>query len=120
MEHNMPVPNRSLNFIKWIIFPTESASFIHMRCTDEPAIKPVSTPVVPALDAPLKHSLRTRDYARAPVSADVVKSADFLIVIAGKDNALAGHFTQEVVARACNVIDAPDTYPGLAVEALQL
>src|SRR5438270_8158352 len=114
----MPVPNRSLNFIKWIIFPTESAAFIHMRRPDEPAIKPVRPAVVPALDASRKLSLRTRDHARATMPAHVVKSADSLIVIAGNDNALASHLTQEVVARICNLIGAPSAYPGLAVEAL--
>src|SRR3954466_7865547 len=115
----MPVPNRSLHFVQRIILSAESAAFIHMWCTNEPAVKAISPPVISALDTTRKLSSRIGHDPRASVAAYVVKSADGLVVVVIDDDALAGNLTQEIVARISNLIGAPGAYPRLAVEPLQ-
>src|SRR3954470_4146779 len=103
----MAIPNCRLHFVQWIIFAAESATFLHVRCADEPAIKPICPAVVSALDSPGKLSRSIRDQAGAPVAAHVVKRTDRLIIVTVDDDALTGNLTQEIVTGIRDLIVTP-------------
>src|SRR5579864_4580463 len=114
----MSVPNCSLHSVQRIIFAAEAAALVHVRRAHESPVQPIGPAVVATLYAAGKLSFRSSDEPRAPVPADVVKRAHIVLGIAGDDDALAGHFAQEIISGMGDLFCAPGAYPRLTVEPL--
>src|SRR5579862_2439105 len=116
-DEDVSVPNVDRDPIEWIVLAAETV--MHMRSADEAPVESIGPPVVATLNSSGKMSLRVRAESGTAMPAHVEKRPQIIVAIPSNDHTLAGYLAQKIVSRRRDLIDAPGTNPGLAVEALE-
>ncbi len=89
IDENVAVPKIGVEFVERVIETLENLG-IHMGRAEQAAVEAVGPAVVRALNPARETALRGRTQARAPVTADVVKSFYGAGIAANDDDTLAG------------------------------
>src|ERR1700682_1807970 len=115
----MAVPQIRMDAIQWVVLALEIC-LLHVRGAQKPPVERVGPAVVGTLNAAFKVAFGGGTDARTAMAANVEEGLNASASIACDDDALAGDFTQNVVAGAWNFHLAPGIHPDLRIETLHL
>src|ERR1700682_910079 len=119
MQEDVAIPDAGAYRVQRIVLASE-AWLVHVRRAEEPAIEIVGPAMIGALDASREIPLARRADARAAVPADVVERPQDDRAIAHDDDAFAGKFAQEIIARVGDALGPAGAEPAMEVEAPHL
>src|ERR1700704_5777306 len=116
IDEDVAVPHSSGNCIQRIVGFAKALYFFHVRRAGQRSVKFVCPGVILALNTSGKPAFCLLAQHCAAMAANIVKSADVVLLVARDDHTGVGELAQEIIAGAGNLAGASGAEPHIKVD----